>query len=108
MRVSLIAGLLLSFTAAPLAVADSAADVWGPSSFNLDNGMEVIVLPDHRAPVVTHMVWYKVGAADEDPGKSGIAHLFEHVMFKGTDDLEDGEFDQAVTARGGQLKAVLE
>lgn len=76
-----------------------------PQSFVLDNGMQVVVLPDHRAPVVTHMVWYKVGAVDEDPGKSGIAHLFEHVMFKQTDDIPDGEFDSIVSRRGGQLNA---
>ena len=52
--------------------------------FTLDNGMQVVVIPDHRAPVVTHMVWYKVGAADEPKGKAGIAHLLEHLMFKGT------------------------
>ena len=54
------------------------------TSFLLDNGMEVVVIPDRRAPIVTHMVWYKVGSADEPPGKSGIAHFFEHLMFKGT------------------------
>lgn len=76
----------------------SAADV---SSFTLDNGMEVVVLEDHRAPVVVHMVWYKVGAADEPPGKSGIAHYLEHLLFKGTDDLEPGEFSRIVAENGG-------
>ncbi|MEO0607762.1 MAG: pitrilysin family protein [Pseudomonadota bacterium] len=88
-----------------VALADSADETWTPESFTLSNGMDVIVLPDHRAPVVTHMVWYKVGAVDEDPGKSGIAHLFEHVMFKDTDDLEDGEFDSIVSSLGGQHNA---
>lgn len=105
MRNIVVAGLFFSLVAAPSAWADSASEDWAPSQFTLENGMDVIVLPDHRAPVVTHMVWYKVGAADEEPGKSGIAHLFEHVMFKGTDDLEDGEFDQAITSVGGQLNA---
>ena len=105
MRTLITTLLVSSFAILPNAVADEAAESWAPSTFELGNGMEVIVLPDHRAPVVTHMVWYKVGAADEDPGKSGIAHLFEHVMFKGTDDLEDGEFDQTVTSLGGQLNA---
>lgn len=105
MRTFFAALLVSSVAILPIAAADEAGESWAPSSFELANGMEVIVLPDHRAPVVTHMVWYKVGAADEDPGQSGIAHLFEHVMFKGTDDLEDGEFDQSVTARGGQLNA---
>ena len=54
------------------------------SSFTLQNGMQVVVIPDRRAPVVTHMVWYKVGAADETQGKAGIAHFLEHLMFKGT------------------------
>lgn len=88
-----------------LATAESSSQSWSPDAFTLDNGMDVVVLPDHRAPVVTHMVWYKVGAADEDLGKSGIAHLFEHVMFKETDDIPDGEFDSIVSRRGGQLNA---
>ncbi len=87
------------------ASADSGEAAWSPSSFTLGNGMEVVVLPDHRAPVVTHMVWYKVGAADEAEGKSGIAHLFEHVMFKETDDIADGEFDAIISRLGGQLNA---
>ena len=87
------------------ALADSAEDTWAPETFTLENGMEVVVLPDHRAPVVTHMVWYKVGAVDEAEGKSGIAHLFEHVMFKDTDDLEDGEFASTVARLGGQHNA---
>lgn len=87
------------------AFADNAQTEWAPETFTLENGMEVVVLPDHRAPVVTHMVWYKVGAVDEEPGKSGIAHLFEHVMFKETDDLEDGEFDSIIKSLGGQLNA---
>ncbi len=55
------------------------------SHFTLDNGLEVVVIPDHRTPVVTHMVWYKVGSADEDAGKTGLAHFLEHLMFKGTE-----------------------
>jgi len=88
-----------------VAIADDTTEAWAPETFTLSNGMDVVVLPDHRAPVVTHMVWYKVGAVDEDPGKSGIAHLFEHVMFKDTDDLEDGEFDSIVSSLGGQHNA---
>jgi zinc protease len=53
-------------------------------TFMLDNGLEVVVIPDRRAPVVTHMIWYRVGSADEPAGKSGIAHYLEHLMFKGT------------------------
>ncbi|MEO1567664.1 MAG: pitrilysin family protein, partial [Pseudomonadota bacterium] len=89
------------------AAGDSAETpgAWSPDTFTLDNGMEVLILPDHRAPVVTHMVWYKVGAVDEDPGKSGIAHLFEHVMFKETDDIGPEEFSSIVQRSGGQLNA---
>ena len=105
MRTCLAGGLAaIAFTASP-AFADTAEAEWAPATFELDNGMEVVVLPDHRAPVVTHMVWYKVGAVDEDPGKSGIAHLFEHIMFKETDDLGPGEFDNIVSRLGGQNNA---
>ncbi len=101
MKRSLAAGLFALF--ASNALAEEAA--WAPSTFTLGNGMEVVVLPDHRAPVVTHMVWYKVGAADEAPGKSGIAHLFEHVMFQQTENLGPGEFDKIVSRSGGQNNA---
>ena len=57
-------------------------EVFSPESFNLKNGLKVVVVEDHRAPVVTHMVWYKVGSADEPVGQSGIAHFLEHLMFK--------------------------
>src|SRR5690606_5850401 len=75
------------------------------SNFMLDNGMEVVVIPDHRAPVVTHMVWYKVGSADEPPGKSGIAHFFEHLMFKGTVSHKAGEFGERIAEIGGRENA---
>ncbi len=73
--------------------------------FTLANGLEVVVIPDHRAPIVTHMVWYKVGAADEAPGKSGLAHYLEHLMFKGTEKSPGDTFSQAVAAIGGQENA---
>jgi len=73
--------------------------------FTLSNGLEVVVVPDRRAPVVTHMVWYKVGAADETPGKSGLAHFLEHLMFKGTAKNPIGLFSQAVAFVGGQENA---
>lgn len=101
MKRSLAAGLFALFAAN--AFAEEAA--WAPSSATLANGMEVVVLPDHRAPVVTHMVWYKVGAVDEAPGKSGIAHLFEHVMFKQTKNIGPEEFTSIVQRSGGQLNA---
>ena len=101
MKRTLVAGLLALL--ASNAFAEEAA--WAPSTAKLANGMEVVVLPDHRAPVVTHMVWYKVGAADEAPGKSGIAHLFEHVMFKQTKNIGPEEFTGIVQRSGGQLNA---
>lgn len=101
MKRILVAAGLLAF-----AVAGASAEPTNtPSSFTLDNGMQVVVVPDHRAPVVTHMVWYKVGAADEAPGKSGIAHLFEHVMFKQTKNIGPEEFTSIVQRSGGQLNA---
>lgn len=75
------------------------------TDFTLDNGMQVIVVEDHRAPVVVHMVWYKVGSADEQAGRSGIAHFLEHLMFKATDNMEAGELSRTVTANGGQDNA---
>jgi zinc protease len=71
----------------------------------LDNGLEVVVVPDTRAPVVTHMVWYRAGAADEPQGKSGIAHFLEHLMFKGTEKIAPGEFSKVVARLGGQDNA---
>ncbi|MGO8954711.1 MAG: M16 family metallopeptidase [Rhodomicrobium sp.] len=71
----------------------------------LDNGLEVVVVPDRRAPVVTHMVWYRVGGADEPQGRSGIAHFLEHLMFKGTDKIAPGEFSKIVARLGGQDNA---
>ncbi|MCW2282465.1 zinc protease [Rhodoblastus acidophilus] len=73
--------------------------------FKLDNGLEVVVIPDHRAPVVTHMVWYRNGSADDPRGKSGIAHFLEHLMFKGTHKHGPGEFSHLVAELGGQENA---
>jgi len=94
-------------------VAAAALFVWGAAAqaagevttFRLDNGLEAVVVEDHRAPVVVHMVWYRTGAADEPPGKSGIAHYLEHLLFKGTDTLAPGEFSATVAAEGGQDNA---
>lgn len=82
--------------------ASAAPDV---SSFKLANGLEVVVIPDRRTPVVTHMLWYKVGSADEPPGKSGIAHFLEHLLFKGTEKNPAGKFSKVVAAIGGQENA---
>jgi zinc protease len=74
-------------------------------SFRLGNGLDVVVVPDHRAPVVTHMVWYRNGSADDPAGKSGIAHFLEHLMFKGTAKWPAGEFSKIVAGFGGQENA---
>jgi zinc protease len=100
-----IVPLVLVFaTAARISTAFAAA---GPdvAHFTLSNGLEVVVVPDHRAPVVTHMIWYKVGAADETPGKSGLAHFLEHLMFKGTEKNPGAAFSRDVAAIGGQENA---
>jgi len=76
-----------------------------PQLFELDNGMQVVVIEDHRAPVVVHMVWYKVGAADDPAGHSGIAHYLEHLMFKATETMAEGEFSATVEANGGRDNA---
>nr|WP_229754785.1 pitrilysin family protein [Mameliella alba] len=84
---------------APVAV--SAQEAGKVTTFGLDNGMDVVVIEDHRAPVVVHMVWYRAGSADERPGSSGVAHFLEHLLFKGTDTLEPGEFSATVALNGG-------
>jgi zinc protease len=81
------------------------AEVFNPKSFTLDNGLQVVVISNHRAPVVTQLIMYKVGAMDESPGKSGIAHFFEHLMFKGTKTLKAGEFSAIVARNGGEENA---
>lgn len=103
-RTNLTLIALVTVIATPsLAVAQQR----GPevADFTLANGLELVVIPDHRAPVVTHMIWYKVGAADETPGKSGLAHFLEHLMFKGTAKNPTGKFSQVVARIGGQENA---
>ena len=81
------------------------AAVFSPASFTLSNGLQVVVISNHRAPIAIQMVWYRVGAADEPAGKSGIAHFLEHLMFKGTKDVPPGEFSKIVASNGGQDNA---
>jgi len=95
----------LSLALLPTSLASARDGVFNPDTFTLDNGMQVVVVPNHRVPVVTHMVWYKVGSADEPPGHSGIAHLLEHLMFKGTETFGPGEFSGTVARIGGQENA---
>ena len=98
---------LASLLAAALLFASdgAAAPNANISNFKLANGLEVVVIPDRRTPVITHMVWYKIGSADEPAGKSGIAHFLEHLMFKGTKKNPIGKFSKAVAAIGGQENA---
>lgn len=93
------------FAAAAMMITAFAAQAEEVTTYTLENGMEVVVIEDNRAPVVVHMVWYKVGSADEPVGTSGIAHFLEHLMFKGTDVLEPGEFSATVAANGGSDNA---
>lgn len=88
-----------------LAAWPAAARAETVTDFTLGNGLQVVVIEDHRAPVAVQMLWYRTGAADEPPGQSGIAHFFEHLMFKATDDLAAGEFSQIVSAQGGEDNA---
>jgi len=103
-RTATVLGLALAM-ALPWILAPVAQAEPKVSDFRLENGMEVVVIEDHRAPVVTHMVWYRVGSADEPWGRSGIAHFFEHLMFKATGKLDDGAFSKVVAANGGSDNA---
>jgi zinc protease len=106
MRASVSLALpMLAFAAglvtAPFGVAPAWAAMFNPETATLANGMQIVVIENHRAPVVTQMVWYKVGSADERTGKSGIAHYLEHLMFKATDAYKAGEFHRLVATNGG-------
>ncbi len=95
---------LLLTSAATLAQAP-IPNRWGAETAILPNGLEVIVLPQRRVPAVHHLVMYKVGSADEEPGKSGLAHYLEHLMFKGTEKTQPGAFDALVNRFGGRQNA---
>jgi zinc protease len=102
----LIATAIATATAA-LAQRPAKDEPQGPqiSNYTLKNGLEVVVIPDHRTPVVTHMIWYRVGSADEDLGRSGLAHFLEHLMFKGTARNPKGKFSETLAVLGGQENA---
>ncbi|MDA8232476.1 MAG: pitrilysin family protein [Magnetospirillum sp.] len=95
----------LAFCALAAAPQPVAAQVFNPTTYTLANGLEVVVVENHRAPIANQMVWYKVGSADEIPGKSGLAHLLEHLMFKGTPSIPPGEFSKIVARAGGRDNA---
>ena len=102
---------ILSLTAAFLSVGLSfglqpaQAAVYGAETFTLGNGMQVVVIPNHRAPVVSHMVYYRAGAAEDLPGKSGMAHFLEHLLFKGTPKFPAGAVMDVVARNGGNQNA---
>ena len=94
---------LFAFALPPLMA--QAAENEAVTFFTLDNGMDVVVVEDHRAPAVQQMVWYRAGSADEPKGSSGVAHFLEHLLFKATDKMESGEFSATVAANGGRDNA---
>lgn len=106
-RIALAATVLSISLTAALAQAEDGTSGSDDlvTSFTLDNGMEVVVVEDHRVPVVQHMVWYRAGSADEPVGQSGVAHFLEHLLFKGTDTLAPGELSATVAANGGRDNA---
>src|ERR1700723_2993940 len=103
--VALLAALLPALAVSTSTLAQTAVTTAPPATFTLGNGLKVVVIPDHRTPVVTQMIWDKVGSADETPGKSGLAHFLEHLMFKGTSKHPAGEFSQTVLRVGGNENA---
>jgi len=96
---------LLALVLAATLIACPASAEPDVADFTLSNGVEIVVIPDHRTPVVTHMIWYKVGGADETAGRSGLAHFLEHLMFKGTEKNPGDSFSQDVAEIGGQENA---
>ncbi len=103
--VNLRALVSLLIACALLSPATASAKQFDAESFTLSNGLQVVVVPFHRAPAVTQMLWYKAGAYDDPPGKSGIAHFVEHLMFRGTKETPPGEFSHQVAENGGRENA---
>ncbi len=98
-----VLGAFACFTVSMVSAATAQEEA--VTTFTLDNGLDVVVVEDNRAPVVQHMLWYRAGSADEPVGSSGVAHFLEHLLFKATDTLEDGEFSAVVAANGGRDNA---
>ncbi|HEU0118022.1 MAG TPA: pitrilysin family protein [Alphaproteobacteria bacterium] len=96
---TILLGLFLTFA------ATAHAAVFYPTSFTLANGLQIVVVPNHLAPAVNQMVWYKVGSADETPGETGLAHYLEHLMFRGTSNMAPGDFSKIIAAQGGNDNA---
>jgi zinc protease len=104
MRSNLLRISFILFLFAPLSWAASTQPV-DTHEFKLSNGLKLIVREDHRAPTVAHMVWYRAGSMDETNGRTGVAHVLEHMMFKGTHQVKTGEFSRLVAAVGGRENA---
>ena len=100
-----VAAIAAEADSAPAPAASPEKSAKKAIEFTLENGLDVVVIPDHRAPIVTQMVWYKAGAADEPPGVSGIAHFLEHLMFKGTENIPAGQFSKIIARKGGDDNA---
>src|SRR5205807_683614 len=100
-----VVGSLMLLTAIIGLAPPALAQRFGAESFTLANGLQVVVIPNHRAPAVTQMVWYKTGAADDPRGKSGIAHFLEHLMFKGTRANPGSAFSTLIAQNGGRDNA---
>ena len=96
-----IISLLLLLAYSPI----TQAQLFNGEEFKLDNGMRVVVVPNHKAPIIKHMVWYKVGSVDEVSGKSGLAHLLEHLMFRGTTKIKGSEFNKIMEENGAESNA---
>ncbi len=96
-----IISLLLLLAYSPI----TQAQLFNGEEFKLDNGMRVVVVPNHKAPIIKHMVWYKVGSVDEVSGKGGLAHLLEHLMFRGTTKVKGSEFNKIMEENGAESNA---
>jgi zinc protease len=107
MLMRILTALAVAGTATLANPRGAGAEPAGPAveHFTLANGLDVVVIPDNRSPVVTHMIWYRVGSADEELGKSGLAHFLEHLMFKGTAKNPAGIFSRTLATLGGQENA---
>jgi len=97
--------LVLFVVAVPALAADSPSPTAGVQATTLENGLRVLLLEDHRSPIVTVQTWYRVGSRNEHRGATGIAHFLEHMMFKGTPQHGPREFARLVEQNGGQDNA---
>jgi zinc protease len=98
--------ILAAFFLAFLFCIPASAQVYNPETVTLKNGLQIVVVTNRRAPVVSHMLWFKVGALDDPWGKSGIAHFLEHLMFKGTQKHPEGDYSRIISRLGGEENAM--